>query len=109
MSEQGKTTVVNVRTAEYDVYIGRANRRYGLAASPYANPFRIGRSSSRDDVIYQYREWAHESEDPEAVYIRAHVHELRGKRLGCWCFPSACHGTVLVEMADNFIAGETEG
>lgn len=24
--------------------------------------------------------------------------ELVGKKLGCWCYPEACHGDVLVNM-----------
>ncbi|MBA3285144.1 MAG: DUF4326 domain-containing protein, partial [Nitrosopumilus sp.] len=27
--------------------------------------------------------------------------ELRGKTLGCWCRPDACHGDLLAELADN--------
>ena len=26
------------------------------------------------------------------------LHELKGKRLGCYCKPAACHGDVLVEL-----------
>ena len=26
--------------------------------------------------------------------------ELKGKTLGCWCKPLACHGDVLAEIAD---------
>ncbi len=97
------TTVVNIKAGEpYDVYIGRAMPRYGLPASPYANPFRIVPGErDRKDVITAYFIWVHESKDPAAVYIREHVHELRGKRLGCWCHPAPCHGSVLAQMADQ--------
>ena len=27
--------------------------------------------------------------------------ELRGKVLGCWCSPKACHGDVLAEIANS--------
>jgi hypothetical protein len=27
--------------------------------------------------------------------------ELKGKVLGCWCKPDACHGDVLAELADE--------
>lgn len=95
-----ETTVVNVRTDDFDVYIGRANLRYGLEASPYANPFPIIPGlNTREEVIAAYREWVLYSNSSAAAYIREHVHELRGKRLGCWCHPSDCHGRVLAEMA----------
>jgi Domain of unknown function (DUF4326) len=29
--------------------------------------------------------------------------ELKGKKLGCWCKPNACHGNVLIELADETI------
>lgn len=34
-------TVANIRHARAGIYIGRVNVRYGLAASPLANPFRL--------------------------------------------------------------------
>jgi hypothetical protein len=27
--------------------------------------------------------------------------ELKGKTLGCWCKPEACHGDILAELADT--------
>jgi hypothetical protein len=96
------TTVVNIAAREdFDVYIGRASPRYGLRASPYANPFKIGIDGDRHRVIEMYREWIDQGTDDRTTYIREHVHELKGKRLGCWCFPGACHGQVLAELADR--------
>lgn len=90
--------MVNVRTGEpYDVYIGRANGRYGLPRSKWANPFslRPGASNAeRHEVIECYRAWL--LDQPELV---AALPELRGKILGCWCAPKPCHGDVLVELA----------
>lgn len=28
----------------------------------------------------------------------ADIRELRGKTLGCWCKPKACHGNVLLKL-----------
>lgn len=96
-----KTTVVNIRKGEPAnaevgslVYIGRANRSYGLAASIWANPFQM-RGATRDQVIERYREYILQSPD-----LLARLPELRGKRLGCWCAPLACHGDVLVELVE---------
>ena len=33
--------------------------------------------------------------------LLAALPELRGKRLGCWCAPQACHGDVLAQLADQ--------
>jgi Domain of unknown function (DUF4326) len=80
------------------VYVGRAMYRGGwrLAASPLANPFRIGVDGDRDQVIAQYREYLAGRLD-----LLALLPELRGKRLGCWCKPLACHADVIAELADQ--------
>lgn len=83
------TTVVHCKRSPYDVYIGRP--------SPWGNPFHIGPDGQRDSVIEKYRKWL--LAQPELV-ARARQ-ELRGKVLGCWCKPQACHGDVLAEVADG--------
>lgn len=45
------------------------------------------------------------SSHPQAVWIRAHVHELAGKVLLCWCAEGApCHARVLARLADEAVA-----
>lgn len=100
MTTKGK--VVHVKRARYDVYIGRANRAWSLPQSFWANPFRIGPDGDREEVIAKYRAWA-----PNNPELMARVHELRGATLGCWCRPAACHGDVLLELAD--LAGARVG
>lgn len=67
--------------------------------TPWGNPFVLGRHGNREEVISMFRAWATTSQDPRAVWIRDHVHELYGMTLACWCAPEACHGEVLLEMA----------
>lgn len=62
-------------------------------ASIWQNPFRIRDGVSRDDVLRQYREYVVKC--PE---LMAELETLRGKTLGCWCKPEACHGDVLIEL-----------
>lgn len=83
--------VVHCKRSPYDVYIGR--EMPGLAASPWANPFHIGPDGTRDQVIARYGEWVREQPD-----LMARLPELKDKVLGCWCFPLACHGQVLLEL-----------
>ena len=91
------TTVVHVNDPDgFDVYIGRANARRRLAASPFANPFREGRDGSRDEVIEKYRQWILTQPD-----LLARLSELEGQRLGCWCAPAPCHGHVLVDLIES--------
>jgi hypothetical protein len=84
-----RTRVVNIRHEACEVRIDRS--------TPWGNPFRIGRDGNREEVIRKYRE--HLERNPELVE-RARV-ELRGKVLGCWCKPEACHGDVLVELIEG--------
>ena len=76
-----KTSVVNIKTEPYGVYIGRGNTAKGLKKSPYANPFVIDKYSKREETIGKYREWF--LSQPELVEQARK--ELKGKILGCWC------------------------
>lgn len=81
----------------YDVYIGRECTFGGwnLSRSEWANPYRIGRDGTREDVIEKYKAYV------ERNNLKARIQsELKGKVLGCWCKPLACHGDVLVEIAN---------
>lgn len=72
------------------VYIGRPSK--------WGNPFVIGRDGSRLEVIFKYMDWI---EEPEQAHLRADLHELRGKKLVCFCDPYPCHGDVLKELAER--------
>ncbi len=83
-----KNLVVHCKRAEYDVYIGRPSK--------WGNPFNIGKDGSREDVINRYYTYLMENES-----LMADLPELKGKVLGCWCKPKACHGDVLAQMANR--------
>lgn len=83
------TTVVNVKTDDYDVYVGRP--------SQWGNPFMIGRDGTREEVIEKFRGYL----KANPGWVNMIRKELRGKRLGCFCKPLACHGDVLAEVADS--------
>ena len=82
------TRIVNSRKEKYDIYIGRPSK--------WGNPFVIGVDGNREEVIEQYRSWI--LEQPKLL---ADIYELKDKTLGCFCKPKACHGDVLVELADR--------
>jgi len=99
-NEHGKTRVVNIKDDPSIihhpdfVYIGRANRYYGLPESKWANHYREGRDGTRDEVILKYLQ----NMPPELL---ADIEELRGKILGCWCKPFNCHGDPLVRILEG--------
>lgn len=99
-----ETTVTHVNKEQFDVYIGRPMPRRGLRGSIWANPYKIGskvegRALSREDVITLYEglvRWR--LFGPNGDWWRRELEQLRGRRLGCWCYPKPCHGNVLVKL-----------
>jgi hypothetical protein len=81
------------------VYIGRENRFPPFRRSKWHNPFRIGPDGTREQVIALYRDWL-----PRQPELMAALPELHGLDLACWCAPDACHGDILLELANG--AGE---
>lgn len=90
MDKNKVTTIVNCRTEDYDVYIGRGSK--------WGNPFvmRNKSDSERDRVCDAYEAWF--MNQPELVNS---VHELKGKVLGCYCKPKRCHGDFLAKEANK--------
>ena len=80
--------------ASYDVYIGRAgNGEDGY----FGNPFRgLERAASiaAFRAGFDKRIWTD-------VEFADRVLKLRGKRLGCFCKPLACHGDVIAAWVDS--------
>ena len=68
----------------------------------WGNPFVVGKEANdRTEAVELFRAWV-VGDDPRAVWIRDHVHELAGRTLACWCpQPGPCHALVLAEMADE--------
>src|SRR5258708_17587056 len=69
------------------VYIGRGSK--------WGNPFRIGPDGDRAAVIAKYERWLAD----EHQLLRA-LDELRGRDLVCFCAPAACHGDLLLRLAN---------
>jgi hypothetical protein len=69
------------------VYIGRG--------SPWGNPFKIGVHGTRAEVIQMFEENL-TARDRELIKYR-----LKDKHLVCFCAPHACHGDVLLRIANS--------
>lgn len=92
-SSSGRPKVVHLRREPFDVYIGRPMR--GFPDGPWGNPFVVGWDGDRAEVIRKYRAWVVGQSE-----LMAALPELRGKVLGCWCAPAACHGDVLADLVE---------
>ena len=79
--------VVHCKKEKYDIYIGRP--------SIWGNPFKISDGIARLDSIDLYRHWLLKKPN-----LLAKLPDLRGKVLGCYCSPLACHGDVLEYFAN---------
>lgn len=95
------TTVINIKDAPFDwktnpryVYIGRGGK--GVAPSKWGNPFCLRYGYSRADSIAAYYHFISVRKD-----MLEQLSELRSRVLVCHCKPKACHGDVLVVLAEN--------
>jgi hypothetical protein len=90
-SAQPETKVVNLYREEFDVYIGRKGKGQD---GYFGNPYDM-RNFSRAECLEMYRQWFERKIEYDSVF-REKVLRLRGKRLGCFCKPKACHGDIIV-------------
>jgi len=89
------TKVVNKRTHNYDVYIGRG--------SILGNPFVIGEHGTRTEVIRLYKTYFYDQLEKNETFKQA-VLACKGHILGCFCKPQACHGDIIKEYLDSVIS-----
>ena len=102
--QDSKTCVVRLKKIDgkiyqdCDVYIGPKmnNSSWEFDESPWVNIFHYA-TSDRINNLKLYRE--HVMNTPA---LRNQLHELRGKRLGCFCENlNFCHGTVLCKLVEE--------
>jgi hypothetical protein len=96
----GETVVISMRSEAHpnlyrwaedaDLFV-RIDRR-----TDWGNPFEMPGDGDRDTVIDNYAEHYL----PYKPSLLSRVDDLRGKALGCWCAPEACHGDVLKARAE---------
>lgn len=75
------------------VYIGRGK---GGSVLTWSNPFPMTHPSMRESVCYRFMWYL--IKNPQKL---DRVHELTGCDLECYCAPKACHGDLLLELANN--------
>ncbi len=94
-----------------NVYIARAGvvfinkQRYPKNSSKFANPYKIGKDGTREEVIVKYKEYIIKKLENDKSLINELL-SLKGKNLGCWCYPEICHGNILLELIDKYSSSE---
>lgn len=97
-----KTTVVNIKNEDYDIYIGRIKSTY----MHYGNPFIMGRDGTRKEVIEKHWDWLKgirftNFEQKQRKWILKNLYRLYGKRIGCHCKPLDCHGDNYIKLMEG--------
>jgi Domain of unknown function (DUF4326) len=79
------------------VYIGREFHMGGwhLPESKWRNRYKTPGDGALAEIIAKYERHLYDSG------LINDIHELRGKDLACWCAPEACHGDVLLRLANG--------
>ncbi len=80
--------VVHCKKEKYDVYCGRPSK--------WGNPYLLGVDGNRKEVIIKFKKYLLANEE-----LLSQLPELKGKILGCWCAPKACHCDVLADLANT--------
>jgi len=90
--------VVHCQVEDFHIYIGRpsiwGNPFSHLPADRHIAEFQC---ETREESIAKYEEWLKTRPD----LIEKAKAELKGKILGCWCKPYACHGDILARIANG--------
>jgi hypothetical protein len=64
--------------------------------SDWGNPFELPADGDRDTVCDSYEIFF-----PRKFSLHNRLDELRGKVLGCWCYPQRCHGDYLAQKLEG--------
>jgi len=89
-----KTVVVNIKNEACDIFIGRdkSNPERGKFGNPYEE-WKYG----REECLRKYKDYFYARLGIDRRFRDA-VHSLKGKTLGCFCKPKACHGDIIIDF-----------
>lgn len=100
------TRVINInRDIEFKGQQNNTAYEYIGRGSYWGNPYAMFEDGDdRDEVI---RKFKYDFEFEKFPHIdKQEVYKLAGKRLGCFCKPSACHGDVMADFLNSWDDGK---
>jgi hypothetical protein len=94
----GETVVINIDKNFHALKYAKDNDLYVQVDrwSDWGNPYLIGQDGDRDQVIESYQIYF-----GRKFGLQNKLHSLKGKALGCHCYPERCHGDHLKALADG--------
>jgi hypothetical protein len=96
--KNGETVVLNMNTNFHAMKWAKDNERFQQIDrwSDWGNPFLIGGDGNRDTVCESFKVYFNLK-----LELNQKVKQLKGKALGCHCYPLRCHGEHLKQLADG--------
>lgn len=98
LADQGRTVHANMKTdlaliewAKSEGIFARVDR-----ATEWGNPFHLPDDGDRATVLESYRWYLQRKPS-----LMARLYTLKGRVLGCWCYPEPCHAGILEEYANE--------
>ena len=96
--KNSETVVLNMNTNFHAMKWAKDNNRFQQIDrwSDWGNPFLIGGDGNRDTVCESFKVYFNLK-----LELNQKVKQLKGKALGCHCYPLRCHGDHLKQLADG--------
>ena len=98
--EDGGTVVANMRNGGDEALISWAKENGHFQRidrnSQWGNPYELGKDGDRDTVCESYMYYF-----KKKLSLHQQLMDIKGKVLGCWCYPERCHGNYLIDLADG--------
>lgn len=94
------TKVVNIHKNGRN-FINSPNYVYIGRGSKFGNPYPINSVQNRDHVLAKFQQDF--DDDCLVGFSKKDLLCLRGKILGCFCKPLACHGDILAKYVNSLI------
>jgi hypothetical protein len=96
--KNSETVVLNMNTNFHAMKWAKDNNRFQQIDrwSDWGNPFLIGGDGNRDTVCDSFKVYFNLK-----LELNQKVKQLKGKALGCHCYPLRCHGDHLKQLADE--------
>lgn len=96
--KNSETVVLNMNTNFHAMKWAKDNNRFQQIDrwSDWGNPFLIGVDGNRDTVCESFKVYFNLK-----LELNQKVKQLKGKALGCHCYPLRCHGEHLKQLADG--------